>query len=592
MADPNPYAPRTGSVDPSPQAVAGLGSALANLGLMIAGKLDQAELASQYNNGQEILRRNLNQFELNLQSDPNWREYPSKLAAAESDWWAQIDSVVKHQGAKNALQEWWMTARDSAEHRVGQAQLNAQGNAILGTYQQNVDALAKDPTVAPDGKKARWEELTRPLVQSLLIDPQTAEIRRQAFYHAADLLGAENGVMAIIRQPGPDGLPNFDAARVFVADPSNPLMQNLTEDERQSLDSHITSLEAVQDKQDSRANDKTEVDLAKEYSNIIENDLPPVTFKQLIDAAKDKWRGKEISARMEKWAARYRTIIDIAKAQQAEVRAAAKAEETASHAVQVEERAQASAERAQASAERTAAKAEQAAVTAARGGFDTDVANNLQVTMWNPAQTTEAKLDSITQALAKKQISTKDSQKLASSIKDSSTVVHDSAMRLQALSAKDSFTGEPGPLTAEDVRLGQAMLQETVDKTPNLTPAQISDETDRIITYLQQRVVRQAIATAFAGNMKALVAAEQQVAGFGPIAKTVEGQKVITAIRTEQMEELKKRNIKAMAIGLDQLNRTIFKDDKGNVYYQTVVDGKTVWKAKMVWNPTAWVTLK
>ena len=97
---------------PSPGAVREVGNAFANLGFTIAGKLDDAEVASEYNNGMENLRRGLTQFDLSLEQNPDWRKYPEMAAQKENELWQQVDQTTKNPRAKNALQDQWQAMRD------------------------------------------------------------------------------------------------------------------------------------------------------------------------------------------------------------------------------------------------------------------------------------------------------------------------------------------------------------------------------------------------------------------------------------------------------------------------------------------------
>lgn len=58
---------------PSPKAILDLGNAVSDFFFTVADKMDAAEATTQFNNGQESLRRSTNQFYLGLQGDPNWK---------------------------------------------------------------------------------------------------------------------------------------------------------------------------------------------------------------------------------------------------------------------------------------------------------------------------------------------------------------------------------------------------------------------------------------------------------------------------------------------------------------------------------------
>jgi hypothetical protein len=510
------------------------GNAVTDLFFTIADKLYAAEATTQFNNVQESLRRSVNDFSLNLQSDPDWKSYQEKGAKFIDEQNQIIDKMATNGHAKQALQQWWMSQRDTLMEKVGQQAWNGRANETVGTATKSINDTMQSVvsgTLSADEGKAKLRVLQDPLVRSNLVDKPTAEANYKDWDHKIDQAAATHGAFALIRQKTADGLPNFQAAHDFLADPKNTA--GLSDTEVEQIDNRVTHLETVQDSEDKRANDKLEAPLGDMYSKVMLGDAGLPDFKSIIEQSRGKWVGKEKGERNRKWAGYYEQEV--------------RAEQTAARAVRTE-----------------------------RGGYDTDAANNLQTQMYDPEMTKEQKFDLINKSTG---ITTNDRKKLASSIKNSSTALHDSAERIQGMSAKDSL-GNPGPLDAEDVKIGHAMLQEMVDKKPDLTPDQIGKETDTIVEYLSQRKVRDAIKKAFKGMSTELLQAEAltQEPTFTPLEKTAEGMRLQNAIAQEQQTELAGKKITADYVGRDEYNRPIFRDAKGMQFFKGKdAEGRPAW---------------
>lgn len=523
---------------PSPKAILDLGNAVSDFFFTVADKMDAAEATTQFNNGQESLRRSTNQFYLGLQGDPNWKGYQEKGAKFVNDQNQLIDKLATNPRAKQALQQWWMSQRDSLEVKVGQAAYDGRSNETLGTATKSINGVMQDVvsgTLDAESAKAKLRVLQNPLVQSNLVDKDVAEDNYKKWDHTIDVGSTTHQAFSLLRQKTADGLPNFQAAHDFLSDPKNT--PGLSDVEVEQIDNRITHLEAVQDSEDKRTNDKLEGPLGDMYSKVMTGDATLGDFKSLIQQSRGQWAGKEKGERDRKWSGYYESEI--------------RAEQARGKEQRTEER---------------AAKAE-------RGGYDTETANDLQTKMWDPDMTKEQKFNLISTTPG---MTTSDRKKLASSVKNSSTIVHDSAARIAGLSSKDA-NGNPGPLDAEDVRIGHAMLQETIDKKPDLTPDQIGNETDSIIAYLSAKNVRVALKNAFQGKTPELKQAEQIAAGMGPLLPTTEGTRLTRGIGKEETAELGKRGITATVIKVDQKGRPVFQDTAGNLYVQDA----GVWHMKM-----------
>ena len=143
---------------PSSSEILKLGNAVTGFVGTVAEKIDDAEAASEYNNGLEVLRRGLTDFDLSLAQDPDWRSYPEKAAKKENDLWTQVDKTVKHQGAKNQLQSKWQEMREDHYARIGSISNEVRIRQYAGDLAARADGRLQDVL---DGKISSAEATSR-----------------------------------------------------------------------------------------------------------------------------------------------------------------------------------------------------------------------------------------------------------------------------------------------------------------------------------------------------------------------------------------------------------------------------------------------
>ena len=292
---------------PSPSAVEGLGNAFSNLAVTIGGKLDQATMASQYNNGQEILRRSTNDFLQKLSQDTNTDGYSDKLSQFEDQTWKQLDKVVTHQGARNQLYQWWQGNRDTVESDVQAQSMKVQGQKALGLREATLNSvLASDMTA--EQQKQKYIQTTLPLVQNGLIDPVTAEIDKANFFHSVDVQQATNGAFAFVKKKGLDGMPDFSGAHGFLADPKNT--KGLSATEVDTIDKKITTMEHAQDYENQKANASTERNLTEIESAVLMGNGKLSDFLDAINKATFVGTTQAQAQAKLKWAKEYDAMVD------------------------------------------------------------------------------------------------------------------------------------------------------------------------------------------------------------------------------------------------------------------------------------------
>jgi hypothetical protein len=121
-----------------------LGRSLADLGMTIAGKLDDAEKASEYMNGYDTLRRGLAKFDAQLETDPDWQSYPEKADKAENELWTQVEKATRHQGAKNDLEQTFVQMRDSHYQEILGIQNRVRSRTLFADLVKRIDSRAKE----------------------------------------------------------------------------------------------------------------------------------------------------------------------------------------------------------------------------------------------------------------------------------------------------------------------------------------------------------------------------------------------------------------------------------------------------------------
>ena len=307
---------------PSARSILDFGKAIGDAFFTVADKLDAAEATTQFNNGQESLRRSVNQFSLDLQSDPDWKNYQNKGAKFIDQQNQLIDKLATNGRAKQMLQQWWMDQRDTLSARVGEEQLKGRRNETIGTANKNINDTMQDVvsgTIDAETGKAKLRALQDPLVRSNMVDRATAEANYKDWDHKIDQAAVTHGAFSQIKIKTPDGLPNFQAAHDFLANPKNTT--GLSDAEVEMIDNKITHMEMVQDSEDKRTNDKLEQPLGEMYSKVMlgEEGLPD--FKNLIDQSRKQWTGKEKGERDRKWASYYEQEL---RSQKENIRAAEK----------------------------------------------------------------------------------------------------------------------------------------------------------------------------------------------------------------------------------------------------------------------------
>lgn len=279
---------------PSPGAVGDLGNAVVNLGATIFGKLDDAQRASEYNNGVENLRRGLTQFDLSLEQNPDWQKYPELAAQKENELWAQVDQATKHQGAKNDLQQTWQQMRDQHLGTIG----NISNRVRVGQYHadlvKRIDQREKDVeagTITAAEAAAANDADLKAASDTSVIDPTAAFTTGQQ--SRAYMQTAEAG-RKIREKARADG---WDAAIAAIPEIAGQYSELKSPGQ---IDAFTSTMERQRDYserrqklEDEKANGATDLNLANTWNDFLlgEKGISLDQIKQMID--KGDYRGMQ-----------------------------------------------------------------------------------------------------------------------------------------------------------------------------------------------------------------------------------------------------------------------------------------------------------
>lgn len=533
-----------------PQAWRGLGNALQGLAFQVAGKLDQAEAASEYNNGLEILKRGLTRFDQSLATNQDWQKYPDLAAKAEDQLQKEAFAAVKNQTALNNLQTAWTSMRDSHLASVAGMQDSMRTNILYGDFTKRGIENLNNPGKSLAQKIADQTVDTSQADSAGIISHAAAVQYMDTFKYNAEIGDMTTKADQVSQSLG------LDTALTWIADHGADY-QNLDAAAKQGVARTISANDTMRRASYNRKAKDSNNKLASQVNEFFaKDDMGGAQgfLNKNVNSFMDEEGGAAGADTWQKWNERVRSEVRAQEQNRAYVRSLGEQ---------------------------------------AHGGFDTEAANTLSVQMADPNSTVEAKYDLLRQGVTPGKdangkvippaISLDDRKKLMAQIKNSSTVIHDSLGLLDGMSKKDA-EGNPGPLTADDVKIGQSMVQEMVDKSPDMTPTKIQEETQKIADYLQAKAVRAAIANV-KWNQATVLQTEKMVEepGFAYIAKTTEGAKVLNALAKEQTTELAKRGITAAPVGVIAGNPLFSSDGtrNGTLYYFDASSGQPVLKKQV-----------
>ena len=271
---------------PSPGAVGDLGNAVVNLGATIFGKLDDAQRASEYNNGVETLRRGLTQFDLSLEQNPDWQKYPELAAQKENELWAQVDQATKHQGAKNDLQQTWQQMRDQHLGTIGNISNRVRVSQYHGAAVARYDSLEKQVdagTVTEAQASAQMERDMKSMVDTGVFDPTEAY---KTLSESRAYMQTSEAARKIREEARANGWDSAIAKIPQIAGQYSELKSPGAVDKFTTImEQQRDYSEARQKKEDDKINGDTDIKLADMWSDFLigEKDISLDQMKKAID---------------------------------------------------------------------------------------------------------------------------------------------------------------------------------------------------------------------------------------------------------------------------------------------------------------------
>ena len=518
---------------PSPGAVGDLGNAVVNLTGTILGKLDDAQRASEYHNGVETLRRGLTEFDLQLEQNPEWQKYPELAQQKENELWAQVQTNTKHQGALNDLQQTWQYMRDSHYQAIGNISNRVRVSQYHGDAVARYDSLEKQVeagTMTEANASSQMEGDMKSMVASGVFDPTEAF---KTLSESRAYMQTSEAARKIRTEAKTNG---WDAAIAKIPEIAGQYSELKSPGQIDAFTSTMEKQryysEARQVRQDAISNDKTEEPLAKEFSDVMENDGDPSKLKQLIDEAKGKWVGKEIAARDEKWALRFREIIRTIKS------------------------------------DKKAAEA------------DNPIADGLRIDAQNELIDTGVTLNNAKDALAKKQITWNQYKSVQTALSP--------RVKALALPYESVFKTDTGmdPKVSHAMTLAAATFRSWVGNNMDASEADMKKKSDGLHADALKGIVKEAASRTFApGSYGERV---QQGVSDAAAGKPLDIQPLSKPKQAgQQLEDIRKR-VGDVIQSIDPSGKSFYRDTKGISYWQ---DPKTgVWWSKA--DVGKWQTLK
>jgi hypothetical protein len=241
--------------------------------MTIYNKLDEAEATSEFQTGQLLLEKQMNAFDQNLATDPNFDQWGDKNTKAMSDAWDQTAKALKNTKAFNALNEWWISQKISRDKVINDRVINARINKLSGAFHSNVDATMADD-MPVDQKKARLEALGSAAVATNVADPAAWEDERARLFKAID----KNDLLSRgLEQMNTQG---EEAGTLWMLDPKNS--QNLSEEDRKSMSTAAAqSYKLVLAVKGKKADAGNKDNFDKALNWVLEDKIPEDAYSQI-----------------------------------------------------------------------------------------------------------------------------------------------------------------------------------------------------------------------------------------------------------------------------------------------------------------------
>jgi hypothetical protein len=198
---------------PSTEASLAFGESALNLGMTVAGKLDDAEYRTQSDMAQAQAQNAVNTFLQDLPGDPNYDGYAEKYNKFMTDLLPQIEKMLTNQRAKNYVQSWMVQSGPTWEGNVHAQYLKKKGDVSLGNEQATVDnillnvASGKIPMEQVDAARKSIDDAERGMVDAGLMSEQAYQDRKSGYNNIIDAnvalstllkIGKEQGMQAML----------------------------------------------------------------------------------------------------------------------------------------------------------------------------------------------------------------------------------------------------------------------------------------------------------------------------------------------------------------------------------------------------------
>ena len=206
--------------NPSAGAIGKAGDALLNLLDTIGGKLYDAEASTQYNHATQLARQATTQFNEQIQTDPDYKNYTQKTEKFKSSVPQQVNKFLTNPLAQKKFNEWWSNAGDEIDQSVGQRRIKAWGDDLTSTANKDSDSIMNQVAsgkITSEDAMQKLGDTWAPLVNNNLISRDAHAKQMDVWKYETRLDEVTHGAFDAMQGSG--GVPDFNKLVTFLSDP-------------------------------------------------------------------------------------------------------------------------------------------------------------------------------------------------------------------------------------------------------------------------------------------------------------------------------------------------------------------------------------
>ena len=251
---------------PSEKSVEQLGGAIQKLTYTIYDKVNQADAHAQYQQGMELLRKGVIDFNNGLATDQNPEGYLDKWNTQKESIWKQATGTLKNQDALRALQDQWSAMDINQYADVTGIQTKAKINNTIDRAANTTDEISRDNTRSNDERKQQLRQLWAPLMANGIVKPEAARKMLEQYDKKIDASAMEEGLRQIGQTQG------WDYALSLAQNPEfTKFFPSLDPQERDTIASKMETQVRFQQAQDKAVDEAHNAEYADKLDTAFEN---------------------------------------------------------------------------------------------------------------------------------------------------------------------------------------------------------------------------------------------------------------------------------------------------------------------------------